>query len=100
MTHGDYVKGIDPLTTQWQPSSDAFANRVGDETVMLQIKRSSYYGLDPIGTRIWQGLLDGRLAGDVCKEIADEHDVPLARVQDDTRKFLEELQANDIIVAK
>jgi hypothetical protein len=36
----------------------------------------------------------------MCREIAAEHDVPVTQVEDDTRKFLEDLKANDIIVAK
>ena len=89
----------DILDQPWRPSPDAFANAVGDETVLLQIRKSAYYGMDPLGTRIWEGLGQGRKARQICSEIASEHDAPLAQVEEDTRKFLEDLQANEIIVA-
>ncbi len=91
---------IDMLDQLWKPSPDAFSNAVGEETVLLHVKRSAYYGLDPLGTRIWQGLNEGREPKEMCREIAAEHDVPVTQVEDDTRKFLEDLKANDIIVAK
>ena len=88
----------DILDQAWQLSPEAFANSVGEETVLLHIRRNTYYGLDPIGTRIWQGLGDGRSPRDISSEIAEEHDVPLDQVEEDTRKFLEDLRANEIIV--
>lgn len=90
----------DILRQRLTPSADAFANSVGDETVLLQIKQGTYYGLDPIGTRVWSGLSEGRLAIDVCREIAEEFDVAQEIVEQDARTFLEELKANEIIVAE
>ena len=90
----------DILRQRLTPSADAFANSVGDETVLLQIKQGTYYGLDPIGTRVWAGLTEGRLAIDVCREIAEEFGVAQEIVEQDARTFLEELKANEIIVAE
>ena len=90
----------DILDQQWRPSPDAFANAVGEETVLLHVKRSVYYGMDPLGTRIWRALNEGRNTKETCREIAAEHDVPVAQVEEDTRRFLEDLKANEIIVAK
>ena len=89
----------DILDQPWRPSPDAFANAAGDETILLQVKKSAYYGMDPIGSQIWRGLNRGLSARQICSEIAAEHDVSLGQVEDDARRFLEDLQANVIIVA-
>lgn len=90
----------DILEQPIKPSPDAFANAIGDELVLLQVKHGIYFGLDPIGTRIWAGLSDGRSPHVICAEVAAEYAVPIETVEADARKFLEELKANEIIVVE
>lgn len=80
------------------PSPDAVESRVGDETVLLHLKSGIYFGLDAMGTRIWEMLKDGMASREICARIAEEHDVPLATVEEDARRFLGELKDNDIVV--
>lgn len=89
----------DILQQRLKASPDAFASAVGDETVLLQVKRGTYYGLDAIGTRIWAGLNDGRRPVEICEQIAVEHDVPIETVEADARTFLEDLKANEIVIS-
>jgi hypothetical protein len=89
----------DILQERLKASPDAFASAVGDETVLLQVKRGAYFGLDAMGTRIWSGVNAGQSAPEICEQIAAEFDVPIETVESDARTFLEELKANEIIVA-
>jgi hypothetical protein len=89
----------DILQERLKASPDAFASAVGDETVLLQVKRGVYYGLDAMGTRIWVGLNEGRTPAEICRQIAAQHDVPLETVETDARAFLQDLKANEIVVA-
>jgi hypothetical protein len=89
----------DILQQRLKASPDAFASAVGDETVLLQVKRGVYYGLDAVGTRIWVGLNDGQAPAEICQQIAAEHGVPIETVEADARTFLQDLKANDIVVA-
>ena len=89
---------IDILEMRLQPSSDAVESRVGDETVLLHLKSGIYFGLDAMGTRIWEMLKDGSAPREICARIAEEHNVPLATVEEDARRFLGELKDNDIVV--
>lgn len=88
----------DILRQRLKASPDAFANAVGDETVLLQVKRGTYYGLDAIGTRIWAGLNEGRPPAEICQQIAVEYDVSIETVEADARSFLEVLKANEIVI--
>ena len=90
----------DILQQRFKASPDAFASAVGDETVLLQVKRGTYFGLDALGTRIWSGLNNGRSPAEICEEIAAEFDVPLETVEADARVFLQDLKSNEIIVAE
>jgi hypothetical protein len=39
------------------------AREVGDETVLLDIDGATYFGLDPIGARVWQLMGEGMSLG-------------------------------------
>ncbi len=81
-----------------EPSRDAVESRVGDETVLLHLKSGTYFGLDPMGTRIWAMLKDGLAPQAICERLTQEFDVANDIVEADTRRFLSELKANDILV--
>ena len=60
----------DILDRRFKPSIDAVESSVGDETVILQLASGVYYGLDPVGTRIW-GMLKQRMTPmEICRQIA------------------------------
>ncbi len=79
------------------PSGDAVASPAGDETVILQLKNGTYFGLDPVGTRVWQLLGDGLSPAEICARLAEEYDVAPAVLEADVHCLLVELEANDII---
>ena len=78
-------------------SGDAVESPVGDETVILHLKNGTYYGLDPVGTRIWTLLKEGLAPVDICERLAAEYGIAREVIDADARRFLEELEAQDII---
>lgn len=87
----------DILELSWQISSDAVANQVGDETVILHLGNGTYFGLDTIGTSLWEGLKTGKRPSEICEQITQEYDVDRATVETDMRQFLSELAKNDLV---
>jgi hypothetical protein len=91
---------LDILEQRLKPSPDVLANAVGNETVLLQVKRGNYHGLDEIGTSIWEGIRTGVPPLEICERIAAEYDQSLESVQEDARAFLEDLKTHGIIVVE
>lgn len=85
------------LTIRWQISEDAVANSVGDETVILHLGNGNYYGLDTIGTILWEGLKGGEPPNDICDRILEEYEVEREIVEADLAKFLAELSDHKLI---
>jgi hypothetical protein len=81
-----------------RPSPDASESAVGDETVILHLKSGTYFGLDPMGTRIWAMLKEGQRPSDICARLVEEFGGEPDIVEADARRFLEDLKANDILV--
>ena len=88
----------DVLQERWHLSDDAIANPVGGETVILHLGNGTYYGLDPVGSMLWEGLKAGQPVSKVCDAILEKYDVERETVEQDLRRFLAELAENGLIV--
>jgi len=88
----------DILHSRLVPSDQAIESRVGDETVLLHLENETYYGLDAVGTSIWEMLKQGMALGSICSALAEEFGVPRETIEADTRLFLAELKAHGILI--
>ena len=50
--------------------TQVMARTVGDETVILDLASGTYYGLDPVGARMWQLMTDGQTLAAICDDAA------------------------------
>ena len=79
---------------------DVLFQVVNGETVLLNLKNERYFGLDEVGTRIWQLLNDD---GDLQKAFAimlDEYDVEASQLEEDINKLVGELLEDGLIEIK
>jgi len=65
------------------PSDEVLAQEVGDEVVLLDLAGERYFGLDPVGTRIWTLLPDAANLGVVLDCLCEEFDAPRERIETD-----------------
>jgi hypothetical protein len=72
-------------------SKDQMAAEVAGETVILGLTSGRYYGLDPVGARIWQLLQSPLTVAEVCRAIVAEYDVEPDRCQADLLMLLQKL---------
>lgn len=85
------------LSMQWRISDDAVANPVGGETVILHLGNGHYFGLDEVGTQLWEGLKAGKLPSEICEEVLAIYEVERSTVEGDLAKFLEQLEQHDLV---
>lgn len=71
--------------------------RVGDEIVLLNFELGVYYGLDGVGTRIWELLSEGKSVEEVADAIAGEYEVERDVIVRDLRALLDELAAKGLV---
>ena len=67
------------------------------EAVLLDVQRGTYFGLDPVGTRVWQSLVEHGSARPVLASLLEEFDVAPETLEQDIIQLLGELTANDLI---
>jgi hypothetical protein len=64
---------------------------LGKECVLLNLKSEIYYGLDEIGTRMWQLLTTAASIEDAYTELLAEFDVDTALLRQNLTELLERL---------
>ena len=88
----------DILSKQLLPSEQAMESRVGEETVILHLERDTYYGLDQLGTRIWELLKEGMAQVAIRDIVVREYGASREVIEADMRRFLSDLYAHGIVV--
>ena len=88
------------MTTQRvRVAEQVMARQVGEETVMLDLESGTYFGLDPVGARIWQLLEQGRAREEICEALASEYDAPREQIEADVSTLLAELASHGLTVS-
>ncbi|WP_198164545.1 PqqD family peptide modification chaperone [Rhodoplanes sp. Z2-YC6860] len=70
---------------------------VNQEIVALSIERGTCYGLNRVGSRIWQLLSTPTRVADVCAILVDEYQVDSDTCGSQVLDLLEELRAEGMI---
>jgi hypothetical protein len=70
---------------------------LGDEAAILHMSSGVYYGLDPVGARIWKLLEQPKSVEDLRTAIASEYDVDSAKCESDLLNLLEKLRTEGLI---
>jgi hypothetical protein len=70
-------------------SDKALSQEVNGETVILDLASESYFGLDEVGTRIWQLLQEKDDLQAVFETLLDEYDVEADQLETDINELLE-----------
>ena len=87
----------DTLEARWRISDQAIANAVADETVILHLGNGTYFGLDPIGTQLWEAIKAGEPPKVICEAVLEKYDVEPAQLADDLRALLADFVTNNLI---
>ena len=87
------------LETVLQPSDEVLFQEVAGEAVLLDMAGEQYFGLDPVGARIWT-LLDGkRNLGDVLAVLHAEYDAEADAVRTDLLSLAQSLLDAGLVAA-
>ena len=81
-------------------AKDQVSFDLAGEAAILNIKSGVYYGLDPVGARIWNLMQEPRAVVEIQNAITDEYDVEPERCARDLVSLLEKLLAEGLIELK
>ncbi len=70
------------------------------ETVLLDLERGEYFGLDEIGALMWRALAGGESPREVASRLVADFDVEPARLLSDVVSLADQLIARRLAVPK
>ena len=76
------------------------ARMVGDEVVLLDLDAGTYFGLDPVGARIWQLIGEGLTLSNVCDRMLNEYDTPRDVLKKDILELIKALREENLIAVR
>ena len=84
-----------------RPHPNVLFKTVSDGAVLLHVEEEIYFGLNDVGTLIWQLLPPAcRDLNELCTRLAEVYsDVPPEVLRADVVELLNELEANQLVVA-
>ena len=85
------------LTARVSPRDGVLFQQLQDEAVLLNLESGQYFGFDPVGTRIWSLLAEGKALPEVASAITAEYEVDAARCEADLLKLLGDLEEQGLV---
>lgn len=87
LTESSVVEAVDHQTSA----------EVDGENVILDLEEGVYYGLNPVGSRIWNRIQEPVRVGEIVSDITAEYDVEYERCFSDVIALLRDLDEHDLI---
>ncbi len=72
-------------------------NEIDGEVVMLSIENSEYYGMDKVGSRIWQLLENPMSFKDLVAKLMEEYEVTEEQCRQETLDFVKKMTEKKLL---
>ena len=85
------------LASRVRVNDDVLFQELQGEAVLLNLKSGVYFGLDPVGTRIWQLFAEHEVLSEVAQAVVAEYDVAEDRCSEDLLKLVDDLEKQELV---
>lgn len=85
------------LTDKVTIPAQVMARQVGEETVILDLAGGNYFGLDPVGARIWLLMAEGKTLEEVCEAMLATYEVSREDIERDVLVLAQDLNEKRLI---
>lgn len=86
------------MTASYTVSPEAIESRLGDETVILHLGSGTYFGLDAVGTIVWELLQASASPDAICAHVNSRFEDAPPSVTTDVTAFLSQLLEHALIL--
>ena len=78
-------------------SAEQISCPLGEEAAILNLKSSVYYGMNPVGARVWELLKQPKSVGELRDVLVDEYEVDHERCSRDLLTLLQKMREEGLI---
>ncbi len=83
---------------RYKRNDDNLASKIHDEVVMVNITQGNYFGLNSVGSDIWELLQEPCSVEELCEKLMNDYDIDKESCLRDINSFIKELMKNDIVI--
>ena len=76
---------------------DVLARKVGDEIVLVHMRRNEIFSLNRTGARLWELLSEGRTRPEAVEQLTTEFDVSRETVQQEADRLMATLEREGLL---
>jgi hypothetical protein len=73
-------------------------SKIDSETVVMSIENDSYYGIDAVGSRIWELIDEKTTLENLIETLHKEFEAQPGQIESDTLTFLQKLLKENLIL--
>ena len=74
------------------------SSKMDNEVVMMSVEKGNYYGLNQVGSEIWEKLNEPLTVTDLCSKLLIEYNVEREQCERDVMTYLEKLVEEGLIL--
>lgn len=86
-----------PLTARAVVPEHVLVQEIEGHSALLHLGTERYFGLDDVGTRVWEAIAAADTIGGAVDSLLDVYDVPAERLQADVRALLASLAEHGLV---
>ncbi len=86
------------MNPTWQVNNEVLSSKIDEEAILMSLEAESYFGLDPVGSRIWELLSkQPKTTDELIVLLMEEYEVNKTTCREHVQAFIDDLQANGLI---
>ena len=87
------------MEIKWQISQEVLSSKIDEEVILMSIEADSYFGLDPVGSRIWE-IISKQPASinELVTIMMEEYEVDEATCLHDVQAFVDDMSGRKLII--
>lgn len=89
-----------PESLRYQAIQEHLCCELNNEAIILSLENGKYYGINPVGARIWELLQNSASVPEIERTLLREYDVDEEMCRQEIAAFLERMIAEGLIKAK
>ena len=89
-----------PANCSFNVTTEVCCTSIDEDTVILDLKSGTYFGLNSIGTRIWNLLQESKTVSEIRNLLLEEYEVEIAECESTLQQLLQKLVKAELIEMK
>lgn len=87
------------MSTKYQVTPEVLSSKIDEEIVLMSIEAGYYFGLEPVGSRIWEILSEKPATFDeLVTQLMEEYDVDVETCQNDVKSFIDDMVSKKLLI--